>query len=604
MDYNQIKREYDSIRREIVKKNKKVKAIDAELDEIETSKRDIEAEYQKEYAEAKKNGIIAYKKKLLKPIEVELLQAEDKLTELKTAYEEEKKELTEENLLAQCSDQQSILAEVRESSELLQEKIQSAVGKRFYEELMMQLSSKTVELKEEDLPRVIKYFNRCSATLEKMSSGPSGLDTIMNGFENSLQSLNLPTDQNKSTIALILGAIIVITLLAYRFVFPVYMIFLVLLGWYNLSKTHTIYQILIVQKSVQDNIDNIDKLIHEQVVEELEKRIIEIDTYYDNEMAKVEKRIDELKNSLASTTMTAEHTYNFDDSELHSTYAVNLQRKENTEASLLQERRQLKKQLDDLYTQGEEYKKQLDDIVGGIQKQHLDFSHAGTEFIFNPYFLIDIDTDKSKPVYFIHQQVSSLFIYKSLDEVFMFLRLICAQLRCKLDPSCLSIYLYDETRLGESCIYFIPKDEQLKKSGTTDRMYMLFTDSGAFKVKIEEMALDIFNRNDNIKREFKNVDEYNKAMLELESLTLAYEFLFIVDPSKNILEDSNLKKILINGGNVGLFAHLFIEESAFKALGDSAKTLLESIEKIYLLQNGTYNERAKDFILDTFIKKG
>lgn len=601
MDYNQIKKEYDGIRREIIKCNKKLKGIDSELQEIDNGKTESERAYQSEYEKAKQDGIVVYKNKLVKPIENKLLSAENQLNKLRSEYEQEKEGLTEDNLLRQCSDQQSILEEVRESSELLKKKIQDAIGQRFYDELMSQMSGKTVELHEEDLMRVIRYFNKCSDLLAKMGSGPSGIEIVMGGIEETLKRLSVPTTEKRAVNAAILVAMAAVIVLAYKLVFPVYVVFLTILGGYNLLKTHSIYKILVVQKAVQDNIDSIDQLIHEQVVDELERRILETDEYYNTEIQKMEQAVSDLKESLTKAAITAENTYSFDDSEIRDAHEVDRKRRENNEARLLQDKRETKRELDNLCEQANEYKRQLDDIIGGIQKQYLDVSRAGKECIFEPYFLMDIDVEKHKPIFFVHQQGSSLFIYKTLSDVYKFIRLMCVQLRCKLNPNCLSIQLYDETNLGSECIYFIPRDEGLKKSGTADRMFKLTTDENAFKENLGEMATDIMKRTSSIKREFSDIATYNKAMVELESLTLSYEFVFIVDPTSQLLQDIVLKKVLMNGGEVGLFSHVFIKESMFSKLGETASDLLECIDKIYVLQNGMYNERAKDFVLEHFI---
>ena len=211
--------------------------------------------------------------------------------------------------------------------------------------------------------------------------------------------------------------------------------------------------------------------------------------------------------------------------------------------------------------------------------------------------------EKSKPIFFEHKQVCSLFIYNAIEEVYDFLRLICTQLRCKLNPSCLSIYLYDETTLGSDCLYFVSKDENLMRSGTADRMFLILTDEASLNAKMEELATELLKRSSSVKRNYANVAEYNKDMLALESLTLSYIFLFIVNPQGKIFGDATMKRVLRNGGAVGIFPHIFISKSEVFEMGDSAKNMLDLVSQVYLLQNGVIFERAKDFVLDSLVKK-
>ena len=105
-----------------------------------------------------------------------------------------------------------------------------------------------------------------------------------------------------------------------------------------------------------------------------------------------------------------------------------------------------------------------------------------------------------------------------------------------------------------------------------------------------------------IRKSYENIDEYNKVMVETDSLTETYDFIFAINPSNTLLNDDNCKKVFANGGNLGIYTHLFIKSADFYNMRDIAKSLIENAGGIFILKDGSMQRRAKEFALENLIK--
>lgn len=90
-------------------------------------------------------------------------------------------------------------------------------------------------------------------------------------------------------------------------------------------------------------------------------------------------------------------------------------------------------------------------------------------------------------------------------------------------------------------------------------------------------------------------------MVESDSLTESYNFIFYLDPALDDVKDSNLTTLLKNGGIVGIYTHLCINMQSFKEMQDSAAEIIKRVNTVYVLQNGSIYKKAKDFALENLV---
>ena len=127
-------------------------------------------------------------------------------------------------------------------------------------------------------------------------------------------------------------------------------------------------------------------------------------------------------------------------------------------------------------------------------------------------------------------------------------------------------------------------------------------DKEKIKETIDDLVASINTRVAAIRQDYDNIAAYNQAMVESDSLTESYEFVFYQNPENRVLSDLNMQQLYRLGGPLGIFVHLFIKKDVFYGMGDLAEELVESSEGIYLLQDGSLLKRAKEFVSENLIK--
>ncbi len=65
---------------------------------------------------------------------------------------------------------------------------------------------------------------------------------------------------------------------------------------------------------------------------------------------------------------------------------------------------------------------------------------------------------------------------------------------------------------------------------------------------------------------------------------------------RSVLTNANFKQILAVGGSVGIFFHIFMDIEKFYKLREQALSVIESIDKIWLLDRSGAKSRAKDWV--------
>ena len=591
MNYNEIKKNYDIARREQLNADKELTRIAKELKATDGTYSEIESSFQTRMVNDKAKALEAYRKSKTDPIEAELSSTEQTLTNTKKEYEEKRSGITYDNLLANCSSKQEILEDVHNASSILSECLQGIVGNRFYKELTASLEHQEFEFTDESLPSVIQYFNESEVMLDKLSKGSGGIDAVFDKVEDAVS----PDEEGDKTVSLVLavGVGIGVVLLTKIFL-PVYAVLLTAYGAYNIFRNSRVYRILIVQKAVQDNINHIDDLLKKQIEEEVNNQLNALDSEYVPAIEGLEKKVTKLKQSIIDISAEADNTFVYNSKEVESLKSAAISKADNQRSSLLTQKKRQEEILAEKTKIVQELGEQLGELLQGLRQQYL--QGVGKEVIFEPHFLFDIDMARNKPVFFTHPQTRCLFLYDDAQDVYNFVRLITLQLRAKLNPFNLSVTVTDVVNSGNDLVYFNSVEDK------NNSLFQLLTTSSAIKEKLTDFATDFDKRQTNIRKDFETIEKYNKAMLEMNSLTESYLFFFFIDPEAATLTEEETVRLLRVGGELGIYTHLFIAKSEFAAMKDTAASVLDNVGKTYFLSNGNYLERAKDFISETLLQ--
>lgn len=601
MGYNEVKRDIEAVRKEIAQAKRRLHKNKEEQQAVRNSLLATENSYQDKLRNQKRETFERFIQEKTQDTEEKIVELSNELENEKAAYEEQKQQLDNANLSDFYTNEDEILADIKTAIDVLQRHVEKSLSPRFRSELETHLDGGNIDISPEKLESLVTYFNKQSTYISKLNkeNKVDSVITAVNGFciEAPFNISEEKKTQNLQFGGLLLAAAIIF-IFAAKVLFPFYFIFLAFLAFYNVVKNYKIFSAIIAQKAVKDNVDKIDEQLRKQAEEHLKDKKIQLEKDFLNKQANMESELIHLKEQLNTQRVQAEAEFQFDDDDYRKSYDTAISINTKKLDSLTAEEIDTNTKLTENYNKLKQLEDELDKMAGDIQASFLDFNKVGTDVIFNPNFIFDIQN--GKPVFFVHPQKSALFIYNDIVDVIDFIRLICVQLRIKLNPFNLNISVVDLVYMGQNFLGMQPdsdsKDDSLKK------LFQIVSSKDGLKDMLLDLDEELNRKMRSIRSQFSDIAAYNSFMLQSDSLTEGYEFVFYQDPDQNDVADNSLLKIINNGESLGIFMHLFIQKDKFYDFGANGRQLVDSIGRVFLLSDGKYYERAKDFVLENLIK--
>ena len=597
--YNEIKKSIDQVRKDIVGIKRNLSRNEEDQREIRRAVDKAESTFQLNLRQEKDTAQQEFVQQSVAEISNEIQFVQQQIAQTQQEYDSEIEHIKNLDIASQYSDEQAITAEVRASLAVLQEQLTKTISPRFQNELEGQFETQEIAMSSEEIEEVIKYFNKQSRMIEHMGSS-SWIDKLI---DKILQVVRIPSLEKSEQAAKVSFGIlsvlfVVLVIVAGKFLFPFYVLFLGVLLFYNVNKHYKIFSALIAQKTVKDNLKLIDESLRNKALEQQQALLQETQERYDAQLLHAQEELDSLKHKKDSATMSAMQSFTFDDADLQSRYNNAIKINNKRLEQLTSEKDSLQHDLSSAQNELQDLECQLHAIAGNVQSEYLDLQKIGTSPIFNPQFIIDIK--KSKPTYFTHLQAGMLFLYNDSKDVSNFIRLLLLQLRIKLSPHNMNCTIIDTQDLGIDYLPFKPNNPDNDEA--INSLFRIIGDKEKIKETIDDLVSSINTRVAAIRQDYDNIAAYNQAMVESDSLTESYEFVFYQNPEARVLSDLNMQQLYRLGGPLGIFVHLFIKKDVFYEMGDLAEELVESSEGIYLLQDGSLLKRAKEFVSENLIK--
>lgn len=597
--YNEIKKSIDQVRKDIVGIKRNLSRNEEDQREIRRAVDKAESTFQLNLRQEKDTAQQEFVQQSVAEISNEIQSVQQQIAQTQQEYDSEIEHIKNLDIASQYSDEQAITAEVRASLAVLQEQLTKTISPRFQNELEGQFETQEIAMSSEEIEEVIKYFNKQSRMIERMGSS-SWIDKLI---DKILQVVRIPSLEKSEQAAKVSFGIlsvlfVVLVIVAGKFLFPFYVLFLGVLLFYNVNKHYKIFSALIAQKTVKDNLKLIDESLRNKALEQQQALLQETQERYDAQLLHAQEELDSLKHKKDSATMSAMQSFTFDDADLQSRYNNAIKINNKRLEQLTSEKDSLQHDLSSAQNELQDLECQLHAIAGNVQSEYLDLQKIGTSPIFNPQFIIDIK--KSKPTYFTHLQAGMLFLYNDSKDVSNFIRLLLLQLRIKLSPHNMNCTIIDTQDLGIDYLPFKPNNPDNDEA--INSLFRIIGDKEKIKETIDDLVSSINTRVAAIRQDYDNIAAYNQAMVESDSLTESYEFVFYQNPEARVLSDLNMQQLYRLGGPLGIFVHLFIKKDVFYEMGDLAEELVESSEGIYLLQDGSLLKRAKEFVSENLIK--
>lgn len=596
-DYEELKKELHRVSHAVSVKNREIQQLN---DELTTISKEKDAAKNSSDVSLKEDYNAKYKQHLdniINPINDEISNTRKQIEDEDASFTEEFNSITEEKYLAQCTDTQDLLAQVQEMSSELRLKLQSLIGKRLYTNVNANLKATSMKLDVDDLDRVIMYFNECEGKVTAMLERPDRIGDCITKVESGLQSFEGGNIESKPVSIFIGVLFIILVLVLYKFVFPFYAVFILLIGGFHIIRTYKVYEILLVQKAIIDNISSIKTKLEEQAKYEAEKARANLQQEHQAKVDSLKQRLQSLNDKQTSAVNASKQSFYYDGASIKSALDSKLVNLDKREADAISAKMSKTQELNSLTLELNEIRQRMEGVFSSKQNEYLNFEQAGESFILDRKFLLDVNDATRKLVFFDLKDASSLFIYREREEAINFIKLINVQVRARLHPSCYEVQYYDTVNVGQDCLFFVPETKE--KNDPSSRLFKIISNQEDFTEVIKAYTSEIKTRQKNFRQD-GDIDAYNTHMLQIESIPIPYCFCFVLDPPSESIR--KLSAISHAAGMYGIYLMTFVSES-FISGNSGSKEIVDANTYFYVITNGSVNSRAKSFVLDNFCNK-
>ena len=594
-DYDELKKELHKVNRSISQKNQEIKTTEDELRTIEQEKSAAKGSSEKQRQTDFQEKYQAHVDSILNPINAQINNIKKEISDEEISFSSDFAQLSDEAFMARCTDTQDLIVQLHDMSKKLGDQLQELIGPRLYKNVSKNLTNAKMELGANDLQKAIAYFNECEIKTQAMLNKKDYVGDGLRFLESGLQTLEVGSVGSKG-IAIVLAIVIaVIFFVLYRTVFPVYLVLIVVLGVFHMLRTYSVYEVLLIQKSIVDNIDSIEEQMREEALSAAEAARAELQSEHQVKSAALEKQLQQLQEKQTSALNAAKDSFTYDSALIQGALEGKLVNLEKREVDAMERRSSLQAELTEMMKQLKALKEQMQGLFSAQQTAFLNYEKAGSEFMLDPKFLVDIDDAKQKLVYFEFPCDSALFLYKEREDAINFIKLINIQIRSRLHPVAYEVTYYDDVNIGQDCFFFVP--EVSDKNDPAKRLFTIVSSVDELLERVEQYTTEMKTRQQSFGHD-KSIIEYNQRMLDLGSITMPYLFAFIMDPDESLIQ--KLGVVTRAASMYGIYISVFVEEAKFASFGANVKRTLELFSTFYIIQNGKINPRARDFLLTTY----
>lgn len=595
MEYQTIKLELSNLTREIARLKRVISETNLELTKVQNKSVSDESNYQERRRQAETEACDKFVESKINPLEEKISKLETEKSDTEQLYNQRMLDLDDSKVSTMYTGEEEMLSDVKAALAVLQRHLEKKLSKRFKSELDRQLDSGTITIAPKELPKLIRYFNRQSEFISKLNE-----TNKVNGMLSKIDSLCLENpfaekgDPSKVQVGglLLIGGSLV--LIAAKITFPIYLSFLMLYSVYNVHVNYQVYSALVTAKVVSDNVAAIDEDLQQKALASLKAERDKLTQQHLSQMAVIDNKITQVKIERDRVLAEAKDSFVFDDEALEAAHNAEINANDRELDNLNKKLETTKGELEEKQSKMLEFKSKLDSAVETLVEEYVSETKIGSDCILDPNFLFDIEN--GKPKFLVYPETSCLFLYEEKQDIIDFIKLITVQLRGKLNPFNFHVSLLNPPLNGLS-LRFLDVGYQ-EKNPIFSKLFKInvhkedITEENTRYVRLlETRAVEIMST-------FNSFKEYNQFMLENDSLTSSYEFVFWNEPDFSALNETSMENILEVGGQLGIFYNVCIPKSEFLKGKENAQRVLSKIGKIFEFVDGKYFERAKDFILD------
>lgn len=519
-----------------------------------------------------------YKNNLVKSEKDAIEEIKDAINDLKIDKQNKISSVEQE-----CVPNDDLLEKLEEEQNLLNNSIKRVYGADFVKLLVNRSDMNNFTISSDEISDFIDLFNKINARLEKKRSVQLEVNRVVNFSPKLLDSTT-----NMFVFAVIF---FILTLFFAYYVTPFYIIFLTYMAVKNIMTGLEFHSAVTLLDCLRDNLEEIEKQVKLKFEEEKLNKIRIIDEKFKIKMETMKDELSKYETLLSTKIFSAEKSFSVDEDDIMREYDSDVKlleiELENKNKELEQTRRlieQLDNDINDLH-------RKLEDELRLLPTRYMCSDNAGESYDFKTDYLIDVSPDNI--TMFKHPERSCIFVYRDIELVYDFIKLLCVQMRSSMNPFLFNITVHDIVYAGANLQPLIVNDNEALFKIITDKTKSVdtWTDTDFSVVKKSRL----------VKSNAINLKQYNNIMVETGSVVEMYNIIFCIDPEISVFQHPGYRKSIMTSKDLGIFVHSFVHVDFLKS-NYKNKDIFNDNVSIYIIDRNNVIEKRLDYFIKLYGK--
>ena len=589
-DYDKYNNEITARKRRNLELRREAQRLEQTIATVETSKKEFLNKLDAMVERAKAEGREAFISSAVAPLERDLSSVKAKLVELNNNYKEEINNCSEEVIYEELKKRDSISSNIKDAISDVKQIIVSDIGERFANEFISQIKVDHLTVDSNNLSYTFKKFLKIKSRVEEISSKRkfSFLDSMSDNIDYLVRTKLAGNPKGPIIFA---GISILAIVLASWVIFPIYVMILLGVIAINVRRGSVYSNAMIEYKIAENNLSRIDAILRERAKEECQRILLEIKTEFESAINELNEKQNHLSNEIRMARDKAFKEYTFDEQAYRNQYSSTILDFDRKISSLKSDLESIREQQTRLQEEITELDIKVKSVVDSIKLTYLDFNKVGESRIFDNTSIL-LDVKDNTPILFDFPKQPCIFLYDDASVVYDFIRLLALQLRIRLNPFSLKIEVWDKKELGVRFTQFYSKDKTL---------FLTAINNESIEDRLDTLSDLTIKRVEIIRREFENIDEYNKYMQEIDSATEYYHFLFMIDPPDQVIKKDKLIQLFSVGSSVGIYPIMFL---SLHELDKDHIPYFKVEGRFFRFEGDEIKKKAGNWVLEELLKFG
>lgn len=599
---------YQEIQNNITKCIKEMKLVESNNIEIRKNVRDFtqvinnsRASEESEIKEGSVHELERLKLENIKYLEKSNADIDDDIISLKENYEAKLKKITPNKYKKYFKDEFNLVASIDEITKKVEATATSILGDRVKSDLFQMLEQYDFEMDIADMELYLEKADKIEASLAKLEKQKSF--NILETIENVLQKLtpfrDEEADKNEKSVESYLAGYVIIFVVVTGVImyYGSLIVFSLCLfvGFLNISRAIRLRSILFNSKILSNNVQNMKNTLAQFTETKCDKAKAKLKDEYDRVLNRLETKRAKNEETIQHVLKETEDNFEFDSTEIKTKWQQFRKIKQKaiddaneTLKNNIEELSRLKKEKQDLEAE-------LDNEIQNLKDSCI--TYDGKEYVLNSEYIIDFDGNKV--ITWDFPKESTLFLANDTKVLVEFIQLFIGQTMSKLRAGIATFEVCDTRTAGIDFMPFV-KTNNTDPTDTARGACALYISTTEIKELITRLSKELNKRMKVVSKDAKNLDEYNEFMLspEIKGMCKDYIFLIFINCDIGTLATEELKMLYSIGGRLGIFPLVCTTVDALFDNKGTAVEIVNSIGKVYQVQENGLRSRAKSKILE------